>query len=219
MEKAKGVGKLHSLPFTTFGEMTALRFKATVYCSRCYEHRPIDLAAQHLRDRCFATTRFRCTKIRYTGETCGGTGSVEVEPSAPLAVGGEYNLAFLSCAKCAPPWQINFVPIDEPPWSVVNRDRGDRFRCPGCHRPVAWHIHGPSWHPPGSGELSGIALALESNNLGPAGFPHNRRRVVARRLLLLMKRWSCCCAARRSGPIKQSASIVATTKWVVVGAP
>jgi hypothetical protein len=46
---------LHALPFTTFGEMAALALKAAVYCSRCYEHRPIDPAAEHLRERCFAT--------------------------------------------------------------------------------------------------------------------------------------------------------------------
>jgi hypothetical protein len=25
--------------------------------------------------------------------------------------------------------------------------RGDRFKCPGCHRAVAWRIHGPAWRP------------------------------------------------------------------------
>ena len=33
---------LHPLPVTTFGEITALGLKATVCCSRCYEHRSID---------------------------------------------------------------------------------------------------------------------------------------------------------------------------------
>jgi len=71
---------LYALPFTTFGEIAALGFKARVYCPGFYEHRPIDLAAEHLRDRCFATTRFRCTKIRYTGDICGCHGSVEIRP-------------------------------------------------------------------------------------------------------------------------------------------
>jgi hypothetical protein len=44
---------------------------SAVYCPCCYEHRSIDPAAGHLRDRCFATARFRCTKIRYTGHVCG----------------------------------------------------------------------------------------------------------------------------------------------------
>jgi hypothetical protein len=48
---------------------------------------------------------------------------------------------------CVPSWEINHVPIDEPPWSVVNRSSNDRFRCPGCRKPVAWHIHGPTWRP------------------------------------------------------------------------
>ena len=126
---------LHPLPFTTFGELVALEFKAKIYCSRCYQHRPIKSTAGHLRDRCFATTRFRCTKIRYTGDVCGCPGSVVIEPSVPLPVGGEDTLAFLFCNTCAPSWQVSRVPIDQPPWSVVKRERGDRFRCPGCHRP------------------------------------------------------------------------------------
>jgi hypothetical protein len=147
MEKAKGVGKLHPLPFTTFGEIAALGLKAMVYCPGCYEHRPIDPTAEHLRDRCFATTRFRCTKIRNTGAVCVSPGSVEVEPSVLLPVGREDTLAFLSCGTCLPSWEINHVPIDRPPWSAVKRERGDRFKCPGCHRAVAWRIHGPTWRP------------------------------------------------------------------------
>jgi hypothetical protein len=108
---------LHPLPFTTFGEIAALGLKATVYCSACYEHRPID-PAEHLRDRCFATTRFRCIKIRYTGNVCGCLGSVEIEPAVLLPVGGEDTLAFLFCRTCLPSWEINYVPIDSPPWSV-----------------------------------------------------------------------------------------------------
>jgi hypothetical protein len=115
MAKKQGGGKLLPLPFTTFGEIAALGLKATVYCSRCYEHRPIDPAAEHLHDRCFSTTRFRCTKIRYTGAACGSPGSVEIEPSVMLPVGGEDTLAFLSCGTCLPSWEINYVPIDRPP--------------------------------------------------------------------------------------------------------
>jgi hypothetical protein len=42
----------HPLPFTTFGEIAALGFKAKVDCPGCYEHRSIDAAAEHVRDRC-----------------------------------------------------------------------------------------------------------------------------------------------------------------------
>jgi len=142
MAKRQGGGKLLPLPFTTFGEALALGFEASVYCSRCYEHRPIEPAAEHLRDRCFATVRF-CTKIRYTGAVCGCTGSVELIPAVRLAVGGNYDLAFLSCESCMPRWEINFVPIDQPPWSVVRRKAGNRFGCPACGKAVAWAIHGP----------------------------------------------------------------------------
>jgi hypothetical protein len=138
---------LHSLPFTTFGEIGTLDLKATVYCSRCYEQRPVDPTAAHLRDRRFATTRFRCTKIRYTGDVCGCPGSVAVQPSVLLPVGGKDTLAFLFCRTCLPSWEINHMPIDKPPWSVVKRNGNDRFRCPGCGKAVAWRIHGPTWRP------------------------------------------------------------------------
>jgi hypothetical protein len=46
-------------------------------------------------------------------------------------------LAFLSCNTCLPSWEINHVPIDKPPWSVVNREGNDRFKCPGCGKAVA----------------------------------------------------------------------------------
>jgi hypothetical protein len=77
---------LRPLPFTTFGEMAALGLNAKVYCPSCYEHRPINPTAEHLRVRCFATTRFRCTKIRYTGNVCCCAGSVAIEPSVLLPV-------------------------------------------------------------------------------------------------------------------------------------
>ena len=141
MAKKQGGGKLLPLPLRTFGEIAALGLKALVYCPSCYEHRPIDPTAEHLREQCFATARFRCTKIRYTGTVCGCPGSVVIEPYTPLPVGGDYNIAFLSCVTCAPPWEIKHVPIDQPPWSTLDRARGDRFRCPGCRQPVAWHIH------------------------------------------------------------------------------
>ena len=138
---------LRPLPFTTFGELVALEFKAKIYCSRCYEHRPIDANAEHLRDRCFVTTRFKCTKVRYTGDVCGCNGSVEIQPTALLPIGGKDDIAFLFCVSCQPSWEINHVPIDQPPWSVAKRASGDRFKCPGCRRPVAWRIHGPTWRP------------------------------------------------------------------------
>jgi hypothetical protein len=120
MAKKQGGGKLLPLPFTTFGEIGTLCLKATVYCSRCFQHRPIDPAAEHLRDRCFATTRFRCCEVRYTGDVCGCLGSVAIKPSVLLPVGGKDTLAFLFCVTCEPSWEINYVRIDEPPWSVVS---------------------------------------------------------------------------------------------------
>jgi hypothetical protein len=103
--------------------------------------------ATGLRDRCFATTRFRCTKTRHTGDVCGCPGAVEIEPSVVLPVGGEYDLALPVVRK------VRAVVGDQlhsdRPAAVVgrHRNRGDRFKCPGCHRPVTWRIHGPTWRP------------------------------------------------------------------------
>jgi hypothetical protein len=138
---------LHALPFTTFGEAAALGLEAHIYCPGCFRARQVDPAADRLRDRCFAGTRFRCTNVRWTGETCGGSGSATIRPDELLPVGGNVTLAFLSCERCLPPWYINYIPIDRPPWATVDWRAGDRFRCPGCRGAVAWHIHGPTWRP------------------------------------------------------------------------
>jgi hypothetical protein len=129
---------LHALPFTTFGEAAALGLEAHVYCPTCYRTRQLDSTADYLRDRCFAGTRFRCIKVRWTGETCGGPGSVTIRPAELLPVGGNVTLAFLSCERCLPPWYINYIPIDRPPWATVDWRAGDRFRCPGCRGAVGW---------------------------------------------------------------------------------
>jgi hypothetical protein len=134
---------LHPLPFTTFGELASLGLVAAIYCSKCYETRRID--DERLRDRCFAIARFRCTKIRYTGEVCGCPGQLQIRPASPLPIGGPDAVAFLWCKRC--PWEINQVPIKQPPWSVANWRGNSRFRCPACRGRVEWHIHGPAWRP------------------------------------------------------------------------
>jgi hypothetical protein len=131
MAKKKGGGKLLPLPFTTFGDLAALGLKATVYCSRCYQHRPIDPAAEHLRDRCFATTRFRCCEIRYTGDVCGCLESVAIKPPVLLPVGGKDTPAFLFCITCEPSWEINHVPIDQPPMVSGGPEQQRPLQVPG----------------------------------------------------------------------------------------
>ena len=148
MAKAKGGGKMHPLPLETFAECPWPQGDGLLL--RCCAHRTIDPSAEHLRDRSFASIRFRCAKIRYTGAICGCLGAVAIEPLVLLPVGGEDALAFLSCSTCLPYWEINHVPIDRPPWSVVKREGNDRFKCPGYGRAVACWIHGPTWRPSGS---------------------------------------------------------------------
>jgi hypothetical protein len=61
MAKAKGGGgKLHRLPFTTFGDIAALGLEAEVHCSSCYRQTKVDPADRRLSDRVFAETPFRC---------------------------------------------------------------------------------------------------------------------------------------------------------------
>jgi hypothetical protein len=138
---------LHALPFSTFGEAAMLGLEADVYCPSCFRTWPLDPAADRLRDRCFARTRFRCTNVRWTGKTCGSPGMVTFQPPELLSVGGDVRLAFLWCDRCLPPWQISYIPIDRPPWAFVDRRERGRFHCPGCRCAVRWHIHGPTWRP------------------------------------------------------------------------
>ena len=102
---------LHALPFTTFGEAAALSLEAHVYCPCCFTTRRIAPAADRARDRCFASARFRCTNVRWSGETCGGSGSVTVRSAELLSVGRDFTLAFLWCDRCLPSWRIHHVPM------------------------------------------------------------------------------------------------------------
>jgi len=67
MAKAKGGGKLHPLPFTTFGEIAALGLEAEVHCSSCYRQTKVDPADRGLSDRVFAAAPFRCSGMRDCG--------------------------------------------------------------------------------------------------------------------------------------------------------
>ena len=75
--------------------------------------RPLPRPASQVRDRCFAGTRFRCGR-------CDTPGQVQIRPPELLPVGGAVRLAFLWCRHCVPPWEINYIPIDQPPWNAVN---------------------------------------------------------------------------------------------------
>jgi hypothetical protein len=61
MAKKQGGGKLHPLPFATFGEIAALGLKLKVHCSSCSRDVELDPMDERLRHRCFAGARLRCT--------------------------------------------------------------------------------------------------------------------------------------------------------------
>src|SRR5258707_12491831 len=65
MAKAKGGGKLHRLPFTTFGEIAALGFEIEVHCSSCYRQTKVDPADRRLSYRVFAPPPCPCSGMRY----------------------------------------------------------------------------------------------------------------------------------------------------------
>ena len=152
MAKAKGGGKLHRLPFTTFGEIAALGFEIEVHCSSCYRQTKVDLADRRLNDRVFAAAPFRCSGMRDRGfavplQPCRAPGFVYIKPAVLLPVGGEVTLIFLSCSRCLPPWFIEHMPADRPPWLRAGWGPDDRYRCPACRGRIDWRIHGPAWRP------------------------------------------------------------------------
>src|SRR5262249_7603677 len=77
-------------------------------------------------------------------------GPLQIRPAELLLVGGAITLAFRWCKHCLPPWEISYIPIDQPPWNAVIAGKGERFQCPGCGGRVAWHMHGKSWEPTAS---------------------------------------------------------------------
>jgi hypothetical protein len=152
MAKAKGGGKLHWLPFTTFGEIAALGFEIEVHCSSCYRQTKVDPADRRLNDRVFAAAPFRCSGLRDHGfavplQPCGAPGFVYIKPAVRLPVGGEVTLIFLCCPRCVPPWFIEHMPADRPPWLRVGWGPDDRYRCPACRGRIDWRFHGPTWRP------------------------------------------------------------------------
>ena len=125
------------LPFTTFGEIAALGFKAQVYCIGCKQWGQIDATDPRWCYRRFAGARLRCTRTRYDGAACRSPGQLSIGPAdgAEPIVGQQYTDP--SCSHCVPPWEIRDVRLDQPPWSA-----GERFKCPGCRRPVM--MEGPT---------------------------------------------------------------------------
>jgi ribosomal protein S14 len=134
---------LRALPFQTIGDIARYGLELHVYCSRCFATRRLDLEVNTaLHGRAIATTRFRCRR-------CGTPGVPKIRPAELLPVGGSVTLAFLWCNSCI--WEIDQAQLDKPPWSGSRQ----RYRCPGCGRPVDWHVHGPVWRPGGNNEGRG----------------------------------------------------------------
>ena len=54
-----------------------------------------------------------------------------------LPVGGAVRLAFLWCRRCVPPWEINYIPIDHPPWNAINAGEERTLPVPGLAVPAS----------------------------------------------------------------------------------
>jgi hypothetical protein len=128
---------LYPLPFTTFGEIAALGLEAEVHCSSCY--RQTKVADRRLTDRVFAAAPLRCSGMRDHGfavplQPCRAPGFLYIKSAVRLPVGGEVTLIFLSCSRCVPPWFIEHMPADRPPWLRAGWGPDDRYHCPhSCH--------------------------------------------------------------------------------------
>jgi len=59
----------------------------------------------------------------------------------------------------------------------ARRGRGERFRCPGCRKPVVCHVHGPTWRP----TYRNVATSADLSHWGCArtGVDHCRDRAGA----------------------------------------
>jgi hypothetical protein len=66
------------VPFSTFGEIPALGLEVHVWCSRCKSSRRMDISGQAMRARSFAGARFRCERVMWDGQVCGGFGAPSI---------------------------------------------------------------------------------------------------------------------------------------------
>jgi hypothetical protein len=80
-------------------------------------------------------------------QPCRAPGFVYIKPAVLLPVGGEVTLIFLSCPRCVPPWFIEHMPADRPPWLRAGWGPDDHYRCPACRGRIDSRFHGPAWRP------------------------------------------------------------------------
>jgi len=140
--------RLRAMPFTTFGELSALGLALEVWCAGCKSRRPVGIG-ERLAGRRFGRARFICEGQCHDGTPCGGFGHPVVVPV--VAVDRARGFVSMSCGRCLPPWEANDVQLDRPPWSAAPIDASrERYRCPGC----GGQVHGV-FHRGGSGAAVG----------------------------------------------------------------
>jgi hypothetical protein len=83
----------------------------------------MSLRVRRLRDQGFAVPL----------QPCRALGFVYIKPAVRLPVGGETTLIVLSCPRCVPPWFIEHMPADRPPFLQAGWGPDDRS-LPGLPR-------------------------------------------------------------------------------------
>ena len=153
------------VPFRTFGEAASFDLEAYVSC-RCGRELTIDGTSSAFADREIARTRFRCTTMLPHGQPCVhqpgwhfrkgsqrtwnmadiGDAMLARHAGMPMpdkartfrdiAVRGEVLYLYGCCG-----FNIHAVAVDEPPWNRFLDQPVERFHCPSCRGPIAWHFH------------------------------------------------------------------------------
>jgi len=108
------------LPVTTFADLAAFGFEVHVWCPRCHKWGRPTIPAERLRTR-FAGAGFRCG--------CGAPGYPSFRPGPHAPKGRGDMIADLYCPHCLPPWEMRDIRLDQPPWSSVTLEKGQRLHC------------------------------------------------------------------------------------------
>lgn len=158
------------LPFRTFDDLPALGLEVRIDC-RCGRRAVFDGSQPVLVGRVIMGAQLKCQTVLHDGEPCRGQIAPLIGKSARqgwnlndhvLALQARHpnadrqsraagyrgmlergEIGFLYCMACVPPYAIEAVAFDELPWHrYLDAPPGHRFRCPGCRKTMAMHVHG-----------------------------------------------------------------------------
>jgi hypothetical protein len=191
------------LPFETFGEAATFDLEVEVSCL-CGRRVVIDGMAPAFHDRRIMGTRFRCTTILPHGVACAGLASIYIrkrgrgrwtmadhshairarQEAAPIdaklgtfaSIVKRCEVAFLYDRGCVPPYTVDMIEFDEPPWDRFLDKPWGQFICPGCGQPLEMHVsYGPGT--PGTERFDEVAQVAHGPSApSTAGDPSREAR-------------------------------------------